>query len=184
MFGFAVARSRPQTPADGYWALARAAGGWRMELAVGTAPADPDAFARRLLGIEEGIETLAYHDERGGQYRFAFFDRETLVGALFLAREPVAASRAALIAALESPHPGGSSRFRVLAGRAAVDRPDPGPIVCSCHSVGANEIAAAILAGAGSVDAVGAATRAGTNCGSCRAEIRGLVDAHRAVAAE
>jgi assimilatory nitrate reductase catalytic subunit len=34
------------------------------------------------------------------------------------------------------------------------------------------------------VDAIGRETTAGTNCGSCRAEIRGIVDAHHAVAAE
>ena len=38
--------------------------------------------------------------------------------------------------------------------------------------------------GCTTVEAVGALTRAGTNCGSCRAEIRGIVDAHRLLAAE
>jgi assimilatory nitrate reductase catalytic subunit len=37
----------------------------------------------------------------------------------------------------------------------------------------------AIADGAASLDAVGAMTRAGTNCGSCRPEIRALVRAAR-----
>jgi assimilatory nitrate reductase catalytic subunit len=38
---------------------------------------------------------------------------------------------------------------------------------------------AAIAAGAAGASAVGAATRAGTNCGSCRPEINALIAARR-----
>jgi assimilatory nitrate reductase catalytic subunit len=63
--------------------------------------------------------------------------------------------------------------------------PDSGAIVCSCFSVGINTITAAVAQqGCTSVEAVGACTKAGTNCGSCRAEIRGIIDAHRLQAAE
>ena len=56
------------------------------------------------------------------------------------------------------------------------DRPDPGPMVCSCFGVGVNTILAAIEdGGLVSVDEVGAALQAGTNCGSCRPEITGLL---------
>jgi assimilatory nitrate reductase catalytic subunit len=41
--------------------------------------------------------------------------------------------------------------------------------------VGRNQIAAAIAAGACTTDAVGAITRAGTNCGACRPEIAALL---------
>jgi assimilatory nitrate reductase catalytic subunit len=51
--------------------------------------------------------------------------------------------------------------------------------------VGINTITEAVTRhGCSTVEAVGALTRAGTNCGSCRAEIRGIVDAHRLLAAE
>ncbi|TIT39998.1 MAG: hypothetical protein E5W76_17825, partial [Mesorhizobium sp.] len=39
-------------------------------------------------------------------------------------------------------------------------------------------------AGCGTVEAIGEATRAGTNCGSCRAEIRAIIAAGRVQAAE
>jgi assimilatory nitrate reductase catalytic subunit len=70
--------------------------------------------------------------------------------------------------------------LRLLAGRPAADRPDEGALVCSCHDVGVNRIAAAIAAGAETIDAVGSATRAGTNCGSCRSEIKRMLDRNRA----
>lgn len=61
---------------------------------------------------------------------------------------------------------------------------DKGAIVCSCFSVGRNEIAGAVRGGCRTVAAIGEALKAGTNCGSCRAEIRGIVDANLVQAAE
>ena len=62
--------------------------------------------------------------------------------------------------------------------------PDKGAIVCACFSVGKNEIAAAARGGCHTVEAIGQTLKAGTNCGSCRAEIRGVIDACKIVAAE
>ena len=54
--------------------------------------------------------------------------------------------------------------------------PDRGPIVCACFDVGLNTIAEAIASGrATSVAEIGAALRAGTNCGSCRPELAALL---------
>ena len=55
--------------------------------------------------------------------------------------------------------------------------------VCACHGVGLDVIAGAIRAGAGTVEAVGAACKAGTNCGSCIPEIRKLLAGQTAQAA-
>ena len=69
---------------------------------------------------------------------------------------------------------------------APADRPDPGPTLCSCFGVGVNTILTAIETdGLMSVEAVGAALSAGTNCGSCRPEIAALLaTAHGREAAE
>jgi bacterioferritin-associated ferredoxin len=48
----------------------------------------------------------------------------------------------------------------------------------------ANQIAAAAKAGCVTVEAIGEALQAGTNCGSCRAEIRAIINAYRLQAAE
>ena len=64
----------------------------------------------------------------------------------------------------------------VLAGRPGADRPDPGAIVCACFDVGVNTILAAIAEQKLlSVEAIGAALNAGTNCGSCRPELAALL---------
>ena len=63
--------------------------------------------------------------------------------------------------------------------------PDPGPIICACFSVGANSIVDAVTGGGClTVEAIGAVLKAGTNCGSCRGEIRAIIEAHRLAAAE
>jgi assimilatory nitrate reductase catalytic subunit len=88
------------------------------------------------------------------------------------------------VSQLRVSHANLSKRFAVAAGRPGADKPDPGATVCSCFSVGVNQITAAIREGCHSVEAVGEKTSAGTNCGSCRSEIRGIINACLAAAAE
>lgn len=64
----------------------------------------------------------------------------------------------------------------LLAGRPASGYVDPGPLVCSCMSVGENIIIEAITKqGCTSAAAVGKRCRAGTNCGSCVGQINELI---------
>ena len=104
----------------------------------------------------------------------AFLDGR-LVGAVFLARQPVAVSRswAGGLLGLAAPTP--ATRWKLLAGRPAADQPDKGAIVCSCFQVGANEIRGAVAAGITTVSGIGASLSAGSNCGSCRSEIARLI---------
>ncbi|MBN9090251.1 MAG: molybdopterin-dependent oxidoreductase [Reyranella sp.] len=70
-----------------------------------------------------------------------------------------------------------AERNAVLRGGDAEDR---GGEMCACFGVSCHDIEGAIAEGAGSLEAIGEMTRAGTNCGSCRPEIRLLLRAHRA----
>ncbi|WAJ30169.1 nitrate reductase [Antarcticirhabdus aurantiaca] len=175
-YGFLVSTRKPEPlSVAGYHALARTRGGWRAEIAGATRLADPAAVAAALLGAEPtepGL--LSYDDAATGSHRFALVRDGRLDGALWLSPQPVAVSRAfaaeklgATLTALD--------RARLLAGRGGADGPDKGAIVCSCMNIGANDILAAMAKGAVSVEAVAAQTRAGTNCGSCRSEIRALL---------
>ena len=65
----------------------------------------------------------------------------------------------------------------LLAGRPSTPEPERGPIVCVCHGVGELAISAAASGGACTIDAIGVATRAGTNCGSCRPAVARLLAA-------
>ncbi len=60
------------------------------------------------------------------------------------------------------------------------DVSDRGGEICACFGVSTRAVAAAIAGGATSLDAIGAGTKAGSNCGSCRPELRALLRASRA----
>ena len=68
-------------------------------------------------------------------------------------------------------------RNALLHGGDAADR---GGKICACFGVSCGAVETCIADGATSLDSVGAATRAGTNCGSCRPEIRALLRSARA----
>jgi assimilatory nitrate reductase catalytic subunit len=67
------------------------------------------------------------------------------------------------------------ARSALLFGRPLGAAADKGPMVCACLKVGAKAVEASIVAGARTPDAVGKATGAGTNCGSCRPEIARMI---------
>lgn len=182
-YAFAVSQMKPAEPDATYWALAKAEGGWRLELAF-TAPVEHwSDWCHRVFAIPHGVEPVGYADAQTGDVRFAFFDGPRLLAAFFLAREPVAVARNWAIAQLNAEH-ANLQRFALVAGRPGADKPDPGATVCSCFGVGVNQIVAAVRGGCHTVEAVGRALNAGTSCGSCRAEIRGIVDECLAAAAK
>ncbi|WP_091298477.1 nitrate reductase [Gemmobacter aquatilis] len=171
--GFAIADSAFRPDCD-YWAVAPVEGGMRAEMAGLVAPQDWLAHARALFGLGPEVEALVYRDTARGRFRVAFVEGGRLRAALFVAPEPVAVARSWLVGQI-----GVEGGAELLAGQPGADRPDPGAIVCSCFGVGVNTIAAAVASGQClSVAAIGAALKAGTNCGSCRPELARLVTFH------
>ncbi len=160
-------------PRSEYWAKVLTYAGVRVELADVTEPDDWEVYARALFDLPNArIQTVQDLSRR--IVRLAFWENETLLAAFFAGPEPIALMRDHL-----SSLPGTDARH-VLTGRSPADQPDPGPIICSCFSVGVNMILGAIESGeALDVDAVGRVLQAGTNCGSCRPEIAGLIEAAR-----
>jgi assimilatory nitrate reductase catalytic subunit len=182
LYGFFVAANRPALDKADYWAIAEAPGGMRGELAWFDEPSDWEAWLRTAFALPDTIRVLSALDTRSGRRSFAAMADGKLIAALYTAPDPVLVSRQWAVGLLTADQLDGSA---VLAGRPGADMPDSGAIVCSCFSVGINTIAAAVTGqGCTTVEAVGACTQAGTNCGSCRAEIRGIIDAHRLAAAE
>ncbi|MEX5599985.1 molybdopterin-dependent oxidoreductase [Pseudophaeobacter sp. C1-32P7] len=177
-YGFAVS-IRPMAPNADYWALAPTRGGYRAEMA-GYAPAsDWEEEARRLFDLP-GAEAATILDPARGTARIALFDKGRLLAALFVDREPVAVVRDYLATL---PDAAGTE---VLTGRPPADVPDPGPVICSCFGIGINTIISAIeTQHLMTVEAIGVALEAGTNCGSCRPELAAiLASTHQREAAE
>lgn len=187
-YGFLAGRRKPDFSAHvfEYWALAKCSGGWRAEFAV-----PKDARADQILSycypIANGGEPVEYHDVNTGQIRQALFGQDRLECALYLAGNPVSLAREWLCEQLTVSHNSFADRMKVLAGKPGANAQNKGALVCACMDVGVHQISRALQDGNLTVSEIGQATAAGTNCGSCRTEINGMIDAYKgqiAIAAE
>jgi assimilatory nitrate reductase catalytic subunit len=157
-----VTRERPELPDCSYWTRIRTAHGWLTELA---GEGDPAALATLLPGGERA----EMQDARRGIVRAAVITDGHLQGALFIARDGGLPPREWLMDQLGGE---GATTVELLAGRPAAPQADRGPIICVCFGIGMTTILNTIRADTlTSVEAVGAALNAGTNCGSCRPAI-------------
>ena len=173
--GFAVSTRAMVTEDAEYFAVAPAKSGFRAEYAGLSTPEDWTAFAHNTLALDPSWEALAYRDASNGQYRLVAFEDSRLVGALFVARGPVAVSRTFFAERLGREIPS-AERLKLLSGRPGARERDRGPVVCACFDVGRNEILDAAREGCETVAAIGARLKAGANCGSCRGEIGRLLE--------
>ncbi len=169
-----------------HWSRAAVAGGWVYDFA-GTEPPDQGMLlAGRLLDGGPPRQRLDYRDRRGSAYRVAALDEAGALAEALLVGPPGALPRRDwLLSLFASRQPlAPENRLALLSGRAPVAMPAIGRIVCACFTVGADEIRRAIADGASSVEAIGTTLHAGTNCGSCRSEIKALIAETRRDAAE
>ncbi len=188
VYGYLVSKQKPDFAAGelAYWALAKCSGGWRAEIAV-PRTVEPEQLLKSC-GVASGSEdTVGYHDRKTGQTRLGLFDRDALKWAVYLSGRPVMLAREWLCEQLTVSHDGFAARLKVLAGKPDLNMPDKGALVCACMNVGIHDISRALHGGHLTVSAIGEITAAGTNCGSCRAEINKMIDAFKqqtAIAAE
>ncbi|AMS43707.1 nitrate reductase [Aminobacter aminovorans] len=169
-----------------HWSRAAVAGGWVYELSGTEPPEQGILLARRLVDVVPADQLLEYTDRRSSTFRAAATDAAGRLGeALLVAPQGHLPERDWLLSLLASAEPlSPLDRRALLSGRAPVPVPSVGRIVCSCFNVGVNQLAAAISGGSKSLDEIGTALKAGTNCGSCRSEIRTMLEASRLLAAE
>jgi len=171
---------RRASPDAEWWRTAPRNGYWQTELAARSAPGEGWAEIEALTGAQEPAAEFA--DAGRGDHRVVRLDASGRLASIVFFhadREPVALDADWLGEHFGAAALSAADCRNLLAGRPQSPRPAKGPIVCSCFAVGSDAILAAIAAGAASASAVGAATRAGTNCGSCRPEINALIGAPR-----
>jgi assimilatory nitrate reductase catalytic subunit len=139
--------------------------GAAWDLAGDGDPARLDA----LLPKGQRIEAV---DAARGSRRIAILGDGRLAAALFVTRDGSLPPRDWLVAQLAEA----SAAPTLLAGRAPGMQIDRGPIVCACFDVGLKTIVTAIAdQRLADVPAIGAALKAGTNCGSCRPALARLL---------
>ena len=168
--GFLITRDAPAQIDAAYATRIRVPQGWLIELA---GDGDPLTFANTILPKGDRIEAS---DAARGNIRAAVLREGQLIASLHITREGQLPARDWLIEQLLTAEE--ASPMALLAGRPAKPQLDRGAIVCVCFDVGMNTLIRAITdQGLASVDAVGAALSAGTNCGSCRPTIQKLIAA-------
>ena len=141
--------------------------------------AERDDLRRRLIRGGKG-EAVTFEDASAGARREAFVLDDRLEQVLFMTVAGRLPPRDWLAELFGKDQLTSEDRAALLFGRPPGAPVDKGPMVCACLKVGTRAIVAAMAQGAASVEAVGAATGAGTNCGSCRPEIGRMLVAQAA----
>ena len=172
--GFALSHVSLVLPAETWWSRLTVAGGEGLLLASNDAPS---VWRERAPGLFGGDAEIAeYLDEPRGGYRMASFIDGRLVGCLFIGKAERMMPWDTLKELFAAESVDEMQRRALLSGKSIDGLADPGPVVCACFGVGLNAIRAAIdNGGAVNVDDIGAALRAGTNCGSCLPELNKIV---------
>ncbi|HWI25371.1 MAG TPA: molybdopterin-dependent oxidoreductase [Stellaceae bacterium] len=158
------------------WTQAVTHDGWRYELAGDEPPADWEAWARRIFPeARRAVQWLTYEDPAAGSFRYARLVGDRLDACLFVAPQRPAIARDWLVGLFAEPSVH-ALRLRLLSGEPPPGTPDAGKLVCVCCGIGERVIEQAIRERRlDSVEAIGEATTAGTNCGSCKPELRLLL---------
>jgi len=171
-----------------YWARMPLKDGHAFELA-GWEPlpsgCGTESWIYELLGAPTA-ELVVYADPGRGAFRYVSLVGDRLKACLFLARRSAELPERDPLAAALGTEISPEARLALLAGRSGTATPhgDAGRTVCACFGVGLRTLYGTIVERRlVSVAEIGKALRAGTNCGSCIPELKGIlrsVEAERA----
>ncbi len=172
--GFALSRGALEKPDGAWWATAAVPDGTGILFATD----DQVRLEDLIPDLDPGDEVVEFVDARRGRHRAAVFRGGLLQACLFVGPGRQESAWTYLRGRLGQSLDESETRGLLLAGRAS-DGASLGPLVCACHGVAKGVIESAIMTGACDAAAVGSATKAGTNCGSCLPEIRRMLAAMR-----
>ncbi len=178
--GFLVSRRRVSLPSWLSHARMSVSGGDAITFASAEHPEALQAFLSNWLGPWAAL--VSRRDEQARLFQAVSFVGDRLEAFLHIGPSLDRAALEWAIALLGHERVEPAARRLVFAGPAG-GKAAAGPLVCACFGVRLETIEAAIVNGGASIEAVGAATGAGANCGSCRAEIRQILASYAAARA-
>lgn len=119
----------------------------------------------------ESDQVLQIVEERACSYRKLIMRDGRLVGAMLVGNT---GATAALVQLFDREDPMPSDPLQVLCSTDRLATPGA-RMICTCHKVSELALEQAVAAGADSISALGAATKAGTGCGSCKSELAQII---------
>ncbi|MEO1452144.1 MAG: (2Fe-2S)-binding protein, partial [Bacteroidota bacterium] len=126
----------------------------------------------RIPPGEEDYEQVILLDEAQRFYKKCIFYQGRMVGAILLGDKAEFAEFKQLIAERIEL---GDRRLAILRGESKAE-PVSGPLVCSCAGVGRGNLEARIAEGTTDFHELCKATGAGLGCGSCKPEVRTVLE--------
>jgi assimilatory nitrate reductase catalytic subunit len=174
--GFILSREPLQVADLTWWSCLQGDNLVRYEVAGRGRPPEWREWARRRLKVSHAdADWLEYSDSTAGIYRAAHLVDDRLEGCVFISPRADLPTRTWLSTLFQRTRLGDMDRAGLLAGQAA-NAADAGAPVCTCFSIGRNTICKAIRERQLTTTAqIGKLLRAGTNCGSCLPELKGLL---------
>src|SRR5262249_34891257 len=130
-----------------------------------------------LLDAPAAAELVIYADPTRGTFRYASVVGRRLDASLFIARNAATLpSRETLAATLGTRLEPETRAFVLAGGPVGAGQAATGKTICACFGIGLNTLHGVIAARRlTSVAEIGAALRAGTNCGSCIPELKAIL---------
>ena len=160
-----------------WWTKIKTAKAVRYELADRkTLRATVQHIKALLPFTDENFEWLSLEDQTAHLSHHVILKDGLLIASLYIAPKVLLPDRDWVAGLFKRERLSALHRKALLAGSAISSSDSEGPLVCSCFKVGKNRIVATIKEKKLSHEKqVTACLKAGGNCGSCLAEIRGLI---------
>ncbi len=178
--GLLMRSSEPVPPGPYYWARVPLERGHAFTLAGWEAlpsGAGTELWISALLNASAAAELVIYADPARGTFRYASVVGSRLDACLFIASKASSLPSRDALAALLGTRIESDMRAYLLAGQApGAAAQTAGRTICACFGVGLDTLHRTIATKKlTSVSAIGAALRAGTNCGSCIPELKAIL---------
>jgi assimilatory nitrate reductase catalytic subunit len=178
--GFILSRNSELQPEYAeYWNKSRGKGLWRYEIAGNSTPQQWASHARKLLQNDKQANRkwIEFFDTASHHYRAASFQGDALNSCLFIGSDIHLPPRDWLISLFDKDSLSQDERNSLLTGKAPGNQQDTGPVICACFNIGEQKIRETIAAkNLQTPEEIGECLKAGTNCGSCIPELRGLLE--------
>ena len=174
--GLLVSRHGLNMSSGAYWARVHIPGGFLYSFAIDALPGFSRGWLDDSLHTGAHWEIADYSDDSAGIWNEAGFAGDSLEYCAFTTRSGGKLPDPSFLkAALGHSAFPAKERAAILSGLAIEGAAAAGPTICACFSVGQAAIEAAISKGCRDVASIGAALKAGTNCGSCQPELKRII---------